>query len=450
MAVGIALCGSALAAAAQAGPDPAPRIDALVRRELEAGRAVGLVVAVGRGDAAPVVKAYGRADVEWDVPMAPDAVFEIGSTTKQFTAAAILRLRDAGKLALDDDITKWLPDFDARGKHIILRQLLDHTSGIHDFTETAEFPALVSNRVWPRDSAYALIRRQPFDFDPGTSQLYSSSGYFLLGLVIERASGRSYEEYVEQEFFAPLGMTRSMYCNWSENVPRRAHGYALQAGGIARGPTNIHTWSFAAGGLCSTAADLLTWLRALHGGRVLSPASLREMTTASTLENRMPLRYGFGLGVATFEGGRRVIWHGGVVAGFRSEAMWYPDAELGIVVLGNASGGVDPEDLAGAIGDALLPAVDRRDPVFTGDLAPFLGSYRGRGLRGPLTITVSRGPDGLLVAANGSPPRPLAWVEGRTFRQGDTHLIFGGTDGQQAGELGFNPAKGVMLLLSRQ
>lgn len=424
-------------------------LDAIATGPLERGQAVGLVAMVTRGDDTLLHVAHGKADAEWDIPMVIDAVFEAGSITKQFTAAAILKLRDDGKLSLDDDITRWLPDFDTKGHTVPLRRLLDHTSGMHDFTETVEFPSLVSNRVWPRDSAYALIKRQPFDFAPGERQQYSNSGFWLLGLVVEKASGMSYEEYLESQFFAPLGMTRSMYCNWSELVPRRARGHGIQNGQVYRGPTNIHTWSFGAGGVCSTAADLVTWLRALHGGRVLSAASYAEMTTPSRLPNGMTLRYGYGVGVERDPEGRVVINHGGISAGFRSEALWYPETKTAIVILMNATGGIDPEVVARMMAHALMPG--RQLPAFTGDVAPLLGRYVGPTLRGMMTVDVTRDAEGLKISGNGSPPRPLDWIEGNTFHFGEIYVQFGarGTDGTVR-EIGLNPAKGALFVLTRQ
>src|SRR5688572_2388762 len=225
------------------------KLDSLAGSGILENRAVGIAAAVVRGNDTLLLKAYGKADVEWNVPLPADAVFEIGSITKQFTAVALLQLRDDGKLSLDDDITKWLPDFDTRGNKLTLRRLLDHTSGMVGITEMQEFGVLVSNGRFPRDSAYALIKRYPFQFPTGEAQIYNNSAFWLLGLVIEKASGITYEDYVEKKIFEPLGMKHSMYCNSSENIPRRAHGYAVQQGRVRRAPTNVHTWPFSAGSL---------------------------------------------------------------------------------------------------------------------------------------------------------------------------------------------------------
>lgn len=448
----IVLFATAPAASAQVRAELVQRIDSMAGAVISSGKAVGMVVGVMQGNDTLLLKPYGLADVEWNVSMVADAMFEIGSQAKQFTAAAILQLRDEGKLSLDDDITKHLPDFNTRGHAVPLRRLLNHTSGIHDFTETVEFPSLVSNRAWPRDSAYALINRQEFDFAPGERQQYSNSGFFLLGKVIEKASGMTYEDYLEKKLFEPLGMTRSMYCNWSENVPRRAHGYGLQRGTIARGPTNIHTWSYAAGAICSTAGDVLTWNRALHGGKVLAPASYTEMTSPSMLAEGMPLRYGYGLGVEHDPEGRRVFNHGGIGAGFWSETLHYPDANVTITVLTNTTGGSDPEVLARQIGHVVVAPTRAAHLVFGGDAAPFLGTYKGKTMRGEFTLVVSAGPaGGIMLSGNGSPPRQPVWLGGDTFFLSENYVIFGarGVDGKVS-EVGFNPAKGLMVRLVRQ
>lgn len=439
------------AASAQSRADLIQRIDSMASDVIAKQHAIGMVVAVMQGNDTLLLKPYGLADLEWNVLMPVDAMFEIGSQAKQFTAVMILQLRDEGKLSLDDDLTKWLPDFDTHGQGLPLRRLLDHTSGIHDFTETPEFRALVSNRAWPRDSAYALIKRYPADFAPGERQQYSNSGFWLLGLVVEKASGLKYEDYLEKKLLEPLGMTRSMYCDSFENVPRRAHGYGIQQGKMYRMPTNIHTWPFAAGSVCASAADVLTWNRALHGGKLLSPASYAEMTTQSSLGG-LPLRYGFGLGVERDPEGRRLFNHGGILAGFWSETLHYPDAQTTVVVLTNTTGSSDPEVLARQLADAVIPAPHPTPRPFTGDATPFLGTYKGTALRGEVTVVVTAGPTGgILVSGNGSPAQPARWLGGDTFFRSENYLTFGrrGADGK-ATELGFNPAKGLMVRLGRQ
>jgi CubicO group peptidase (beta-lactamase class C family) len=426
------------------------RLDSLAGSGVLENRAAGIVAAVVKGNDTLLLKGYGKADVEWNVPMPTDAVFEIGSITKQFTAVALLQLRDSGKLSLDDDIKKWLPDFDTRGNKVTLRRLLDHTSGIKGLTEMPEFGLLVNNPRFPRDSAYALIKKYPFEFTAGEAQIYNNSAFWLLGLVVEKASGGTYEDYIEKKIFEPLGMKRSMYCNTSENIERRAHGYQVQNGMIRRAPTNVHTWPFSAGSLCSTAGDLVTWLKALHGGKVLSPKSYAEMITPATLNDGTVLRYGMGLAVWKDSRGLNTIGHGGGITGFTSEASWYPDAQAAIVVLMNCNCSIDPGAVGGELVAELLPWTRPTMKAFTGDATPLVGRYKGPSRGREMTIEVTQSPQGVMVSANGSPARPLSWVDEWTFRQGNAILTFTRTIAGPATELRFNGGPGAYYILKRQ
>jgi CubicO group peptidase (beta-lactamase class C family) len=442
------LATSVVAASAQSSDRDAlvKQLDSLAGSGVLEKRAVGLVAAVVRGNDTLLLRGYGKADVEWDVPMPADAMFEIGSVTKQFTAVAILQLRDQGKLSLDDDITKWLPDFDTRGNKLTVRRLLDHTSGIKGLTEMPEFGNLVNSR-FPRDSAYALIKRYPFQFPTGEAQIYNNSAFWLLGLVVEKASGMTYEDYVEKKLFEPLGMKRSMYCNSAENVGQRAHGYGVQNGQIRRAPSNVHTWPFAAGSLCSTAGDLVTWLKALHGGKVLSPGSYTEMITPAKLNDGTPIRYAMGLSVGRDIRGLKYVGHGGSIAGFTAEAAWYPDAQAAIVVLMNSNGNINPGAVAGELAAELLPWERQVVKPFAGDPAPLVGKYQGPSRGRDMVVEVTQTPQGLAFSANGSPPRQLPWIEGLTFRQGNAFLTFRriGSDGP-ATELRFDAGGGYYIL----
>src|SRR5262245_24742569 len=269
----VAISIGASALASQTGQANPRTLDSIAGAPVLANRAAGLVAAAVKGNDTLLLKAYGKADVEWDVPMTTDAMFEIGSIAKQFTAAAILQLRDAGKLTLDDPITKWVPNLDTSATRVTLRRLLSHTSGIFSFSEEPDWEINYMAPRFPRDSAYRLIKVEPFKFPTGTAQAYSNSGFWLLGLVVEKASGMRFEDYVQRQIFDPLGMKRSMYCNSSANVTRRAHGYQMGGGALRRAPMVSYGWVFAPGAICSTAGDLVIWLKALHGGKVLSPAS---------------------------------------------------------------------------------------------------------------------------------------------------------------------------------
>jgi CubicO group peptidase (beta-lactamase class C family) len=314
--------------------------------------------------------------------------------------------------------------FGAAPARVTVRRLLDHTSGMAGLTEMREFNLLSWNPSVPRDSVLALINRYPFQFPTGTMQMYNNSAFWLAGLIIEKASGMTYADYIEQRIFAPLGMTRSMYCNSGENVPRRAHGYIVYNNGeISRAPTNPHTWMpFAAGSLCSTAGDLVKWVTALHGGKVLSPGSYQEMITPAKLNDGTPLRYGLGIAVQKDSRGLPYIGQGGSTRGFDADTRWYPDAQLAVVVLMNNGG--DAGDVAGKLAAELLPWQRPTFTAFPGDATPLVGTYKGPG-RGPdIVIQVTQAPQGIAVGINGRSPSPVPWVEGLTFLMGDTFLTF--------------------------
>jgi CubicO group peptidase (beta-lactamase class C family) len=274
----------------------------------------------------------------------------------------------------------------------------------------------------PAESSYRLIKLHPFQFLTGEAQAYNNSGFWLLGLVVEKASGLKYEDYVEKKIFEPLGMKRSMYCNTSANVPRRAQGYGMENGMIRRAPAVVYTWVFAPGAICSSAGDLVTWLKALHGGKVLSPKSYAEMTTPSTLADGTTLQYGMGIKVGEDYRGLRYIGHGGTAPGFRAEATWYPDAQMAVVVLSKTSPAtLSPGGVAGALARAVLPWLHQALKNYTADPAPLVGKYQrvAGGNQGGV-IEVSQSPTGLAFSINGSRPEALPWIDWLKFYASET------------------------------
>ena len=423
-------CAVAPAAGAQAGRADPRTLDSLAGAGVRENRAIGLVAAVMKGNDTVLMKAYGKADLEWDVPMTTDAMFEIGSVSKQFAAAAILQLLDAGKLSLDDPITKWLPFVGASGNKVTLRHLLTHTSGIRGFADEDAWEQYMFMPRYPRDSADKLVKLlEPFKFQPGEAQAYSNSGFWLLGRVVEKASGMKYEDYVQSKIFEPLGMKRSMYCDSYANVTRRAHGYHMPPGMIARAPTVNYGWVFAAGALCSTAGDLVTWLKALHGGKVLSAKSYAEMTSRAKLNDGSLVEYGMGIKVREDMRGNKYISHGGTAPGFRSEAMWFPDAQMAVVVLMNTSpASFSPVDVALKLAGEVVPGPRPETKFYMGDGAEFAGQYTWvvGGNHPPITIVVTPSPNGLSFAPGpGARSQPLPWAGGlKFFAQETTTLTF--------------------------
>lgn len=436
--------------AAQSDTALRQRLDSIAGADVAAKRAVGLVIGVVKGKDQLLLAAYGNADAEGNVPMTANTVMPIASVTKQFTAAAILQLRDAGKLGLDDPMTKWLPEFETRGNGITLRHLLGHAAG---FTEMGQMPELRAMRLIinpdvSRDSVYQVISRYAPEFPAGTMQVYSNTGYWLLGRVVEEASGMTYEEYIAKRIFEPLGMTRSMYCDNSKNMPDRAYGHGLQNGVTRRAPSIVHTATYAAGAICSTVPDMITWLQSLHGGKVLSPTSHAEMIAPYRLADGTPTRYGMGLIVWNDSRGLPEIGHGGGGFGFSSQAWWHPDTQLAVVILTNS----EPDNttaIAEALTAAVLPA-GRAAAAFAGDASLLIGNYSGRRGSSEMVIAVTATPQGLAASIDGAAAIPLTWIEGWTFRTREPHLTFG-RDGNSgpATELRFDTG-GDHLILKRQ
>jgi CubicO group peptidase (beta-lactamase class C family) len=419
-----ALFGTLSATPLQPAQNLQAAVDGIVNIPITAGKVAGMSVMVTQHGRTLIDKGYGQADVELNVPTPPAASYEIGSVTKQFTAAAVLLLAERGMLAIDDEITKFLPTYPTHGKRITIRHLLTHTSGIKGYTELPDF------REWsvqkkPRESFVPVFAEKPLDFEPGSALVYNNSGFFLLGLIIEKVSGTSYAEFVGQNLFAPVGMTRSYYCSERAVHRNHAHGYDTENGQLVLKAYLDHTWPYSAGSLCSTAGDLAAWLNALHGGRVLKAESYRAMTTPAVLNDGTKTRYGFGVGIAEVSG-RRVIAHGGGINGFLSETEYYPDAELAIVVLQNTAGPAGPTEIARAIADAVLGKAPDRSQTFQGDLSQYAGTFEGVGRGHPTkaTVTAASGMLTLTLAGPQTETETLRYVGGDTFGYRDALVMF--------------------------
>ena len=235
-----------------------------VMNGLVRGDGPGAAVAVRLGGEVVHSAGYGLANAEWGIPIDPETVFRIGSITKQFTAAAILRLAADGKLSIDDPLKRHLPDYPVGERRITLRHLLNHTSGIKSYTAMPVFAEILA-RDLPLAEIIARFKDAPADFAPGERYLYNNSGYLLLGAIVEAASGQSYEAHLAETFFKPLELTRTSYLHNDPIVTKRASGYSLGPT-LRNAPPISMTLPHAAGALGATAEDLLAWEQALRGG----------------------------------------------------------------------------------------------------------------------------------------------------------------------------------------
>lgn len=294
----------------------------------------GVAVLVGREGKILFQGGFGSADLEKKTPINVETKFRIGSVTKQFTAAAILKLAEDGKLSLTDPLAKFFPAF-PKGETITLHHLLTHTSGLHNYTDQPNFYGSVTQPISPA-ALIASFQDDPPDFAPGTNFRYCNSGYFLLGEIVAKASGQSYADYLRTTFFEPLGMKDTgVYVNASP-PPGIARGYAVENGKT----TPALDWDMSraggAGAIYSTVGDLLRWTEALHGGRVVNAASLKAMTTPHPLPAGADgMNYGYGL-VMSEKDHLPTIGHNGGLHGWSSNVMWFPQQKATFIALANA------------------------------------------------------------------------------------------------------------------
>jgi CubicO group peptidase (beta-lactamase class C family) len=317
----------------------AARMDQIVQTFVANHTFMGSVL-VARDTQVLLTKGYGSADLEWDVPNTPNTKFRLGSVTKQFTAASILLLEERGKLKVSDPVKKYMPDAPAAWDKVTIMHVLTHTSGIPNFTSFPDYPKLEPFATTAAQLV-ARFRDKPLEFEPGEKWNYSNSGYVLLTYLIEKITGISYEAFLRENIFAPLGMKDSGVDSNSAVIQHRASGYVFANGRFENAGFVHMSIPQGAGALYSTTGDLLKWEQGLFGGKLLKAESLEKMTTP------FKQNYAFGLSVQTVNG-RKVIDHGGGIEGFNTHLAYYPDDKLTIVVLGNVNGAA-PGDMAGKL-----------------------------------------------------------------------------------------------------
>lgn len=351
----LALAPLADAGAQRAAPPPVARarvmLDSLARDFAVNGMVPGTTIAVVRGRDTLLFKAYGKANLELNVPMTVNTVSRIGSVTKQFTSAAVMQLVQEGKLALTDTIGAWVKDLPVAWRGVTVAHLLNHTSGIPSYTELGD-PWI---KRWGEEMTgaelVALTSGKPFDFADGSSWKYNNTGYVLLGMLVEARTGHAWHEELASRFFTPLGMSRTRYCDNSPLIANRAAGYSRNEKDQWVNTRFLSmSQPHAAGALCSTIGDLLTWNRALHNGKVVSAASYASMTTP--VGAAIADHYGSGLMIEDL-GGHRIVAHGGGINGSLTANMFAPDAQLSVTVLTNGDF-TNPERIARQLARAAL------------------------------------------------------------------------------------------------
>ena len=392
------------------------RMDQIVQSYVSSGQFMGSVL-VARDKEVLLSKGYGSANLEWDIPNTSQTKFRLGSVTKQFTAAAVLMLEERGKLKIDDPIKKYLPDAPAAWDKITIFHVLTHTAGIPSYTSFPEYPKLQPFSIAPQQIV-ALFRDKALEFAPGEKMQYSNSGYILLGYLIEKVSGESYQDFLQKNIFTPLGMQDSGYDSNSSIISRRAAGYVPGTKGKENAGFVHMSIPFSAGALYSTTEDLLRWEQGLFGGKLLSAESVAKMTT--------PFKDNYALGLRVrIVNGRKVIAHGGGIEGFNTYLAYYPDRKVTVAVLGNLNGSA-PEQIGNSLaaivhGENVVLSAERKEiTVLPNILEGYVGTYQ-LAPKFNLMITVEGGQ--LMAQASGQSKLPV-------FARSDSRFFYKAVDAE--------------------
>lgn len=384
----------------QPASELANKIDRYLAEKFPASEPGGAVL-VARGEKVILRKAYGLADKDTGKPNTAETIFRIGSITKQFTSTAILKLASEGKVTLEDPITKFFPDYPMGEKPITIRHLLNHTSGIKSYTSLPEIVGSKESkeRSYNVDEVINAFKNKPKDFAPGDNYLYNNSAYYLLGALIEKVTGQSWADYLQQQIFTPLGM-KSTYCD-DQGLQGEAVGYYKWKKSFRKADVVHPSASYAAGAIASTVDDLWKWNKAVFSGTVVSLDLLNEAWTPVKLNDGATRPYGFGWQLQESE--PKIIGHGGTIDGFQSYAWYVPDSKTFVVVLSNNMGS-SPVEYTNKIleliqGKNVPPKVQRKEI----NLDPrTLTRYEGEFELFPdFIITIKKDQDKLLAQATG-------------------------------------------------
>jgi len=390
-------------------PPAAERVEAFFSRLAETN-IPGLAVLVAQDGKVLFEKGYGLADRTHEVPVSPQTKFRIGSITKQFTSAAILKLQEQGKLSVTDKLSKYIPDF-PRGAEVTLQHLLTHTSGIHSYTDKPDFMATVTQPV-KTEELIKSFKNDPYDFDPGAKWHYDNSGYFLLGYIVEKVSGMGYGDFLRQTLFEPLGMTNTGVYRSDLKLENEALGYSFENNQFNYALNWDMSRAGGAGSLYSTVEDLYRWNESVFNGKVLSEASLKSaFTPVKTAENKSDTSkdgYGYGWAINHLRGAEEIS-HGGGLQGFSSYLLRLPSEHFTVVVLANAlpgPPGINPGPLCHNVAELCLG--DTLEPIFAPKVdrslsADALKALVGRYDYGIGIMTVTRDGQHLFAELAGQP-----------------------------------------------
>jgi CubicO group peptidase (beta-lactamase class C family) len=316
-----------------------------IRAQMEKQRIPGLTLLVSRNGEPIRLEGYGLSNVELEVPAKPETIFQSGSVGKQFTATAVMMLAEAGKIGLEDRLTKYFPDAPASWNHVSVRELLSHTGGFTDYPQDCDM-----RKDYTEDQLLRIVEAIPLAYPPGTNWSYSNLGYLTLGILIHRVTGEFYGDFLQQRIFNPLKMSTASIINEADIIPNRSAGYRLDKGDLKNQEWVSPSLNTTAdGSLYFSILDLAKWDAALYTEKLLKRSSLEQMWTVATLRDGRPNsgQYGYGWFVKNKKG-HRVVEHEGQWQGYETEICRYIDDGLTVVVLTNL-GDASPEPIADGV-----------------------------------------------------------------------------------------------------
>lgn len=388
--------------------------DSLVEILLEDNLMPGMSVALAVDGKIIFTRAYGLADVEVNAPAKPETVFGISSITKQFTAAAIMRLAEQGKISLDDPVIKYLPDYPVQGQPVTVKHLLNHTSGIRDreIRSAADLQKLRLDLTF--EELVDMTSKQPFLFPPGENHDYNNMGYTLLGQIIYEVTEKSWLDYIKSEFLKPLNLENTFYGDPVQLIPDRAEGYMDRGGKLVNTPYISMQIAGSAGSLFSTVEDLVHWTHMLHAGKIVSTELLDQMTTPTVLAGGDTIGYGYGLRLSEL-GGHRKVYHGGTF-GFGPYLAHYPEDGLTIAILTNSAKGREKaEKLENTLARMVLGVEVLDLPLSEKEIASYENTYSYKS--GPTTreVRIVGENHGLKAQIDGGKPFRLLYQGNHVF-----------------------------------
>ncbi len=360
------------AAQAQLSPEVQQKIDQVATAVLAKSGVPSASLAVVKDGQIAYLHAYGNASLDPATAAKPGMRYSIGSISKQFTAAAVLLLQEQGKLALDDKVSKFIPDL-AQADHVTIRQLLSHTSGYQDYWPQDYVMPMMLQPVTPQKILDGWARK-PLDFEPGTKWQYSNTNYVIAGLIVEKVSGMPLLQFLQEKVFTPLGMKTVSDIDKARLGDTDATGYMRYAmGPLHRAPKEGAGWLFAAGELAMPAEDLARWDISIIDQKLMKPSSYLAFETEVLLKNGLGTHYGLGVDVNS-EFGHRALSHGGEVSGYTAQNVVFPDERVAVVVLTNQ----DAADASGAIARGIAPLLlESDDPATPEKLAQARKIFEG-------------------------------------------------------------------------